>query len=236
MKNTGTIVLGIALAAVGGLFGASVTGQLFDVNQNSQLDSSAYMLGHIEFTVTDEFGNIKDYRQTDNLILNDGENCVLKALFGSGGPTTTSSASGGGCTGAVTEGYNYIAIGNATADVVTGGASELGISGADSAIDTEITGNGMARTQATTITLTNSTADAADGAGGATAVLSHTFTASALGATGTVDVDNSGLFNGTASTTDGIFSWQEFDEIPIGNGDSLTVEWTIEIGGGTVDT
>lgn len=218
MKNVSTIVLGIALASVGGLFGANVSGLLFTADSESSIESSAMFTGHVITTVKDADGNVKHYRQSDNLVLNNGENCASKALFGIGGPTSTGSAAVR-CSGALTEGFNWIAVGNGTVTV----DAEAGT------IDGEIADNGLSRVQGT-VTLTNSTTAGAGG-GGAQAKIENTFTWTG-GQTNTVN--NSGLFNGTVSATDGIFAQQGFTGIPLDNGDSLTVEWTINVGGGTV--
>ncbi len=220
--NTTTLVLGVALAVVAGLFGSTIFG-LVGTKTDTQTNPSAaaMMTGHVETIVTDAVGNVKEYRQSDNLIVNQGENCVSKLLFtaDAGGSTTT-----GVCTGALTQGFTVIAIGNNTS-VAGNTNSTLG------AEYTAANGNtALARQTATTITLTNSTA--VTGISQATALLEATFT---NGGT-TQSVSESGLFNSTSQTADGMFARQQFTAVSLNNGDSLTVRWTVNIGGtSTID-
>jgi hypothetical protein len=67
--------------------------------------------GHVTTIHKDAAGNILGYRQTDNIIVNQGENCALKLLFASAGGSATGNNV---CTGANTSGFRYIAIGNTT--------------------------------------------------------------------------------------------------------------------------
>ena len=52
-----------------------------DISANS-LKSTAGMLGHITLTAVDEDGNIVAYRQTDNVVINEGDDCLLEDTFG----------------------------------------------------------------------------------------------------------------------------------------------------------
>jgi len=49
-------------------------------------------LGHITITVTDPEGNIVQYLQTDNTVVNDGENCANELLFGATNTNCPSTA------------------------------------------------------------------------------------------------------------------------------------------------
>lgn len=53
-----------------------------DFQDDNRLKSSAAMLGHITLIAYDENGNVKDYVQTDNVILNEGDLCIIEDLFG----------------------------------------------------------------------------------------------------------------------------------------------------------
>lgn len=221
--NTTTLVLGVALAVVAGLFSSTIFG-FVGTKTDAQTNpvTAALMTGHVETIVTDAMGNVKEYRQSDNLIVNNGENCVSKLLFtaDAGGSTTT-----GVCTGALTQGFTVIAIGNNTSPAgntnSTLGAEHTTAAGAPS---------GLLRKTATTITLTNSTA--ATGISQATALLEATFTNNG----GSNVVSESGLFNSTDLNTDGMFARQSFTGVSLNSGDSLTVRWTVNIGGtSTID-
>jgi hypothetical protein len=106
--GTTTLILGVALAVVAGLFSAAAFG-LIGTKTDAQTSTTATGLftGHVTTIHTDAAGNVIGYRQTDNLIVNQGENCALKLLFqavpGDAGNTV--------CAGANTEGFRYIAIG-----------------------------------------------------------------------------------------------------------------------------
>jgi hypothetical protein len=215
--NTTTLILGVALTVVAGLFGSTIFG-LIGSNNNAQTSASATGLitGHVTSILTDSDGNIKAYRQSDNLIVNQGENCVAKMLFQS----VPAAAGGTVCTGANTSGFRFIQIGNSTmptaSDQYKLGNPYNATSGVPSLVPKE----------ATTITWTNSTGSGA----GTTAqvVLSTTFTSTQ---TGQQTVSESGLFNSTNDNTNAMFARQQFTGINMNNGDSLTVQWTINIGG-----
>ena len=95
-----TIFLVTALAVTTGALGLTLTGT-FDETQNSQLNAaSAFMSGHLVVEAFDEGGNIIAYRQTDNEVVDDGEQCILKMLFSGGSGGGRGDAAGtGACTG-----------------------------------------------------------------------------------------------------------------------------------------
>lgn len=166
------------------------------------------LTGHITLIATDSNGNIKAYRQTDNIVVNNGADCVVKLLFG--GSTTRGVASGTGttCTGSLTTPFNVIAIG-------TSGTAEAAT---DRKLGAEIltgTDAGLART-AGAITYTNSSA------GTAATTISNQFTAGT-----TQGVQESGLFNSTTVATGGLFAHKVFTTINLVSGDKLTVTWTV---------
>jgi len=172
------------------------------------------MTGHVETILRDADGNIKEYRQSDNLISNTGENCTLRLLFG------TTQGSGLGttvCTGALTSPWHVIALG-------TGGATA--VNGTQVGLVTETGASGLGRATATTKTWTNSTASASTGY--AQIVMAKTFTNNSGG---TVTVSESGLFNSTTISGSGMFARQTFSGIAVNNNDSLTVQWTVNVGG-----
>jgi hypothetical protein len=223
--NTTTLVLGVALAVVAGLFSSTIFG-LVGTKTDAQTNPSAVAMitGHVETIVTDAIGNVKEYRQSDNLIVNQGENCVLKMLFGAAGGDSVGTGTNT-CTGEINAGFRVIAIGNST--IAAGNSNSTLL-----AEYTAANGNAaLARTTATTITLTNSTA--ATGVSQATALLEATFT---NGGSNGQTVNESGLFNSTDLSTDGMFARQQFTGVSLNNGDSLTVRWTVNIGGtSTID-
>jgi hypothetical protein len=217
--NTSTIVLGVALVIVAGMFSANVAGLIgHQSNDGQKLATGAFMTGHVETILTDFQGNIKEYRQSDNVITNGGENCAIRLLFNRENAGWTANSNS--CRGALTASWNVIALG-------TDDGTLLPVNGTNSGLGAETSATGLVRL-AGTATFTNSTAVASTGAGtAAVATISKTFTNTSGG---TIAVKESGLFNSTTVIASGMFARQSFSTINVGNGDSLTVNWTINIG------
>ncbi|MEM2785098.1 MAG: hypothetical protein QW652_00365, partial [Candidatus Nitrosotenuis sp.] len=162
--NTTTLVIGVALVVVAGLFSSTIFG-ITGIKNDAQTSAAATGLitGHVVTTLADSEGNIKAYRQTDNIIVNNGENCAAKMLFGALGGNTVGT---GVCTGANTDGFRYIAIGNYT----------TALNGTNTSLGNEYSSTkGVPSLQrgVATVTMTNST-----GATGSSAsvLLTKTFT------------------------------------------------------------
>ena len=211
-----TIFLVTALAVTTGALGLTLTGT-FDETQNSQLNAaSAFMSGHLVVEAFDEGGNIIAYRQTDNEVVDDGEQCILKMLFATteGAGTGRGGYTGvGACTGDLTGAWNNIAIGTGTT------------AAADTQVllvnETSSTG-GLERGEATTATWTNGTASTAT-----KIVLSKTFTSDSPNAH---TIAESGLFNSTTVDANGMLARQAFTGVALSNGDSITITWTFTVG------
>jgi hypothetical protein len=220
--GTTTLVLGIALTVVAGLFSSTIFG-LVGTKNDAQTSASATGLitGHVITTVRDAAGNIKEYRQTDNRIMNQGENCVAKMLFsGSGGSGTGTNV----CVGQNTDGFRFIQIGNST----SADASDWYKLGNPHNATSFGSGTGLNIKAGTTSWFANST-----GSGTATTTdtrISATFTNNAPNSQ---TVAEAGLFNSTTDSTNALFARQTFPAITLNNGDQLTVEWRINIGGTT---
>ncbi|TBR07083.1 MAG: hypothetical protein EPO62_08950 [Candidatus Nitrosotenuis sp.] len=219
--NTTTLVFGVALTVVAGLFSSTIFGSIGSSNNaQTSLGTAGVITGHVTTILTDANGNIKEYRQSDNQIVNNGENCVAKMLFGAAGGSTVST---GVCTGAVSDGFRYIGIGNYT----------TAVNGTNSMLGNEYSAakgvTSLARGVATT-TMTNSTGTDGSTTSFGKVVLAKTFTSSQ---SASQIVQESGLFNTTSVATGGMFARQTFTSITMNNGDSLTVQWTINIGGTT---
>ena len=165
---------------------------------------------------SNEAGELVAYRQSDNEVVDDGEQCILKMLFG----TTGSSQAGrgeytttGSCTGALTGAWDNIAIGTTTT----------------SAADTQVllgnetsSSDGLERGTATTKTWTNGT-----GSTTTKIVLSKTFTNDSPRAH---TIAESGLFNSTTVDANGMLARQTFTGVALSNGDSITITWTFTVG------
>jgi len=216
--NSKTTIIGLvaAVAVLSGAMGLSLTGTFSDLKiaEYSSLSTSTGMLiGHMEIEARHADGELYDYRQLDNLVTNDGEQCILKMLFA----TTDATAGRGGytslgdCTGVLTGAWDVIAIG-------TGGG---GPAETDVKLTTESTANGGARGVATTKTWGNLTA------GIPQLVMSKTFTSTGgdIGA-----VTESGLFNSTTVAGSGMLARNIFSAVTLASGDSITITWTFKVG------
>jgi len=222
MNSKTTIISLVAVIAVlSGAMGMSVTGTFSDLKvvEYSSLGASSGMglIGHVEIEARHADGELYDYRQLDNKVVDDGEQCILKMLFattngsaaGRGGYTTADTV--GACSGALVGAWDVIAIGTGST-----AAAET-----DVVLGTESTANGGARGVATTKTWGNLTA------GIPQIVMSKTFTATggAIGA-----VTESGLFNSTTVAGSGMLARNVFDAVTLASGDSITITWTFKVG------
>jgi len=217
MKSTSTsIALVTALAVTAGGLGLSLTGVFDDDSVIAQSNTATgLMMGHLTIEAHDEGGDLIAYRQTDNEVVDDGEQCILKMLFA----TTDSTAGRGGytgtsaCTGALTGAWDVISIGTGTT----------------AAADTQVllvnetsTSKGLERGTATTKTWTNGT-----GATTTKLVLSKTFTSDSPRAH---TIAESGLFNSTSVDANGMLARQVFTGVALSDGDSITITWTFTVG------
>ena len=217
MKSTSTsIALVAALAVTSGGLGLSLTGVFDDDSVIAQSNTATgLMMGHLTVEAHDEGGDLIAYRQTDNEVVDDGEQCILKMLFA----TTDSTAGRGGytgtsaCTGALTGAWDVISIGTGTT----------------AAADTQVllvnetsTSKGLERGTATTKTWTNGT-----GATTTKLVLSKTFTSDSPRAH---TIAESGLFNSTSVDANGMLARQVFTGVALSDGDSITITWTFTVG------
>ena len=226
-SKTTIISLVAAVAVLSGAMGMSVTGTFSDLKivEYSSLGASSGMglIGHVEIEARHADGELYEYRQFDNKVVDDGEQCILKMLFattdgtaGRGGYASTAGISGGGCTGVLTGAWDVIAIGTGT--TAAGGSNPAET---DVVLETESTANGGARGVATTKTWGNLTS------GIPQIVMSKTFTATggAIGA-----VTESGLFNSTTVDGSGMLARNVFSAVTLASGDSITITWTFKVG------
>ncbi|KAG0511212.1 MAG: hypothetical protein NPMRD1_270017 [Nitrosopumilales archaeon] len=225
------------LALVGVLFAAAMvvgmaTTSAFStphvIASSTIVDNQFGMLGHITLTQTDADGNMKSYIQTDNVIVNIGENCVAETLF-----NVTADTGPDGCDGASTPlytksgnginnlGFSFIAVGNSSASATPPVAVETDTT----LINENSTGTTMDRKTGSPTVTTEST-----GVGSSAVVtLSAVFTSDG----GISDVDESGIFDEPTFGAPGpgnMLARQTFTNIQLSDGDQLTVEWEITIG------
>lgn len=226
-RNTTYALFGVTVAIVAGMVGANLPlSQSLGLAENQSTSDSEgiKILGHVTYELKDASGNIKAYRQTDNVVVNSGKNCVSKLLFG--GPSTSRGAAGSTvCTGANTAPWNIIGLGNDTA------ANAITPAQNDFALQKESTtvGNSFNARTAGTITYTNQTGTS----GSSSVLIQATFgPISGIRSAG-LYVVSSGLFNNTNQATPsagGLFAEQAITPILVNNGDSLAIKWTVNVG------
>jgi len=212
------------LAVTSGGLGLSLTGVFDDNNVTTTSNTvNGLMMGHLVVEAHNEAGELVAYRQSDNEVVDDGEQCILKMLFATSGQTEAGRgeyASTTACTGALTNAWDVIAIGTdttAAADTQVILGNETG-SGTNNAAGMP----GLERGTATTKTWTNGT-----GATTTKIVLSKTFT---NGSTESATIAESGLFNSTSNDTNGMLARQTFTGVALSTGDSITITWTFTVG------
>ena len=220
-----TVVFTVMIAVASGLTGAFAS-DIFvnDSTEGNSLGSTGMMMGHITMFVTDEDGAVTSYQQSDNIIVDMGEDCALKLLFGGNGTfsgTATGTTACGDDLSDTTRSFNYIGIGNQTAGTDTAASTNVAL-----VDEHDQVGSGFERAPATTLTF----ASAAGGSSGSV-VLERQFTNITPGVTGSMSVTESGLFNQTGISGSGMFARQTFDAVVVDKGEALTVQWTINIGG-----
>jgi len=122
MKRTTTIVLFASIFAVAvGTLGLSGNSATLMVSAVPQTQEDMAILGHVEYKLQDEFGNIKAYLQNDNEVVVAGKDCAAAHLFTDG----TTRFSGSDCiidSGA----FTYIGIGNGSINTIAGPVTAIG--------------------------------------------------------------------------------------------------------------
>jgi len=188
------------------------------------------MTGHVEFVVRDSEGNIVQYAQADNMIMEGGGDCIAQALF--------AGSASGDCDSLTI--WNYIAIGNTTSGTIAVADSELDEDTGDDGLaisGSEHTGE-MARKLVSPVpnfggtnaivTLSNS-GDPFNFVGTANNGNATIITQSAL-----FNADGDPNSNGETTNIEGeMLAAQDLSSsVTVSDGDSLTVTWEITIGTG----
>jgi len=210
-RQTSVAMFGIIFVAAMALGMVSISGfsqPLFVASTDMKAENQMNMMGHITFTATDQDGNILSYIQTDNLIVNVGENCVAESMFdvnttgidqceGLGVHASTNGVADGG--------FNFIAIGLLNSTVGTTNqtlAAESSRILANFTTVTESAGTSNALVKLTGIFVSN----------------------------GTQSIQESGIFDKLMAADENMLARQAFTGIDLTLGDKLTVEWDITIG------
>ena len=243
--NSKTTVIGLvaAVAVLSGAMGLSVTGAFSDQTiAQSTIPATGMLMGYVEIEAHNSEGELIAYHTGDNEVVDGGERCILKMLFGTTSmtnagrgqyATTDFSQQAEACKGILTGAWDVIAIGTgvlghddgdaatglsnaALADLYSGLEKECSSSNTDGCVG-DI---GLNRAYATTKTWTNGT-----GATPTKIVMAKTFTS-----TGVASITESGLFNSTTISTGGMLSHKTFNAVSLTSGDSITVTWTFNVG------
>ncbi len=227
-----TALFGVVIAVAAGLFGANVV-QIHNDSQNvlsNSLTAGSPILGHVEVVKRDSQGNIVAYRQGDNLIVNQGLNCMGAALFRTvilaASTATAQNCGGAGGQGSViasafntVSGFRWIDIGSGTEAVASVITTMTNLGGAFVTASTPFQSGGVILTPIYTT-------GTATGAGAAVSISATGFTVS-----GPVTVSEAGLFDNSAGTVN-MFARQTFAAITMSTGDTLAVTWTITLAHG----
>jgi len=183
---------------------------VFDQTSDATIESGMFR-GHMEILQTNADGNVVKYMQTDNAILSVGENCVALDLFGG---TAGGTAAATRCLG---DPGNFDVIG--LTNTATSGIDSVDLTG-------ELTGNGLDRATASSVTATT---EAAGAAGVNVARITNTFTYTGGPAQGVI---GAGLFNQTTIANSAIFAAKDFpSSVTLNTSDQLTVNWDITTSG-----
>ena len=221
MKNIYTAsFLGAVLALSVGVIGFN-TFDSATAEVQSTMQTGAIQ-GHVTMFVTLPDGTISEYVQTDNHILDQGDDCTVKRLFiGTGSTSGTNTElcvqevgtfnkivllTGGSCTPAET--HTTLAEGSCT-----------------------FTGSGTTGMGPVSVTIGDS-ASVPAGSGGQTAIdIDNTFTNTSGG---TVTVTAAALTNSTSDTATNHHVFAKTDispDVAVTNNSDLTVQWDLTIGG-----
>ncbi len=204
-------IFGLSLIIVG-----FTTYTLLDTDSEIQTQSGIIGTGHYTVTVTDSFGVVTAYRQSPNAVLNGGENCVAKMIFGSNGGDQVGVNV---CIGQISEGWRYMALDEDPQILLTDKdlrdpADSAGLSGL---VFADITWNQNSTGLTTALSKV-------------TVRLANTFTNSGADET----IFAVGLFNSSTGATNSMLSKANFTGVLVTGGSDLTVNYDFEIGGGTV--
>ncbi len=224
MNNYLFVVLVVAVGLTAGL-GAYYSNEiipentsLFTVNVYDSIGSHESILGTGHFTVTvkDQFGVTKAIRQTQNAVVNDGENCIAKMIFGSAGGDQVGNSV---CIGAINAGWRFMGLDQDPITLST-----------DSDLRDQSASAGLSSYEKADVTWNQNSTGLAVSASKVTLRLSNLFTNTGA----SDDIFAVGLFNSTTDATNSMLSKANFTSVTVANLGTLTVNYDFEVGGGTV--
>lgn len=214
-----TALLGSVIALSAGMLGVY---SYFDTQlQSYSVPLTAGMIsGHLTLTLTDADGNIKAYQQTDNFIIESGEDCAAKLLFvGSGNTAATNSEL---CVDAIGT-FNNMVLLNSSGTCSPAASDSALTTGTCTLSDSTNTGLGPV-----TITIGDGATVPSSGVGVAHIDLDNNFSPLTSDT-----IQAAALTNSTSNTASDhkVFAKTSFTNVAVNSGDTLTINWDIEIGG-----
>jgi len=189
-------LLALTLAAIS-------SGGAFAIMQDDQppqiTDDGAKIFGHLEIVARDADGNIKAYRQTDNLVVTNGFKAAAERLFGADHSTSRTTI----------DVFDTIGVGTDNTGEAAGDL-DLAVQRAGKLEDGTVLPSGS---NGAIIEVT----------------FPATGSGSLQNVTGTAAIVESGLFDSklNATSASNMFARQIFTAINVGESDTLTVTWTI---------
>ena len=210
MQNKTAIMAMVGVAVLASVITFSISSDA--ENSLPSAADSTFASGHVTAYLFDADGNVKAYRQTDNVIVNTGLDIIANQVFGNG-TITNSTAEGGSSGGTV----GYLALGTGGNSAPEAGQTVLTtyLSGCANLTDGSNSGTDWEESSDTTGDATN------------VVIISNTTFQGSAGCTSTT-VNEVGLFTALTGTQDGkLFAIQEFSDINVGSSDTLTINWDI---------
>jgi len=203
------VALLMGLTAIVSIGGAYAVMQEVQSPKGVQAEHSG-MLGHLQLVLYGPDGNIKTYRQTDNMVVINGDNATAdKMFFGSTTNARKLTTCGGGtCSGNSVGLFQWIAVGD-----VSGGPTPT-----DTILAHQVS--------------TKKLGAVSNGTGGhGTAQIVVTFPANKLSNGTTANIQEAGLFDNhdNSSALVNMFARQTFATIGVNQADTLQITWTISI-------
>src|SRR5713226_1738744 len=201
-KNLAMVLIAVVAVSTGGVLAYTENAQPLQTPTSQK--EQPLVLGHIELVAKDSQGNIKAYRQTDNLVVSQGLNSTINKLFGAGLQPNTCGA----CTAPGT--FNYVGVGTGSTVVYT---------------DTITT---FSATQRGNHVLGTVTAINSGGGTGMGAQIVGNWAANRLqNGSGTAAITEAGLLDGFSNSTSNLYAHQSFSAINVAAADTLQVTWKI---------
>jgi hypothetical protein len=195
-RSMAMILMGVVVMSTSGVY--SLTQNVQTTQAGSLAPESPVLLGHIVAVAKDQNGDIKAYRQTDNLVVSNGLNATSNALFGTTQTTTTTVGI-----------FKYVGVGTSS-----------------TAVNYKDTNLNAQRANHVLGTVTNIQAGSGTGMGAQIAATWSAGKLANATSTSTT-INEAALFDGLGNSTN-LYAHQVISPgIALGTADTLTVTWQI---------